>query len=140
MKKATTWCCVRIARKTLMSAGKRCGKSTIVLKGYGNMQVYVVTEYGGSYDDAWNKIIGIYTDKAKAEEIKDTYWGKILKRQKEVNEEVTKYDGVDVKDDDSPYWALINNQYDMDDIAGVKIDEYPLDEFLGGYYNPENAL
>ena len=104
------------------------------------MKVYIVTEYGGSYDDSWDRIIGIYTDKAKAEEVKDTYWGKVQKRQKEVNEEVTKYDGVDVKDDDSPYWALISNQYDMDDIAGVKLDEYLLDEFLGGYYNPENAL
>ena len=98
------------------------------------MKVYIITEYGGSYDDSWDHIIGVFTDKAKAEDVKDTYWAKVQDHQKMIATEVAKYDGIDVKDDDSPYWKLINDQYDIDDIAGVKLNEYPLDEFLGGYY------
>lgn len=97
-------------------------------------KVYIVTEYGGSYDDAWDRIIGIYTDKAKAEEVKDTYWAKVQKRQKEVNALLEVYKEVEDIADESPYWNLINEQYDLGDTAGVKLDEYPLDEFLGGYY------
>ena len=119
-----------------MSAGKRCGKSTIVLKGYGNMKVYVVTEYGGSYDDSWDHIIGIFTDKDKAEEVKETYWTHIERKQEEMREVFNKYkDTLNIDSEDNDYWTAVNKSYDLDDISGVKLDEYPLDEFLGGYYN-----
>ena len=98
------------------------------------MKVYIVTEYGGSYDDAWDHIIGVFTDKAKAEEVKDTYWGKIQVRLKEVNTLVETYTGVEVDDENSPYWSLINEQYNLDDMSRVDVKEYPIDEFLGGYY------
>lgn len=119
-----------------MSAGKRCGKSTIVLKGYGDMKVYVVTEYGGSYDDAWNKIIGIFTDKDMAEGVKETYWNTIEKKQEELHKVFNKYkDTLNIESEDTDYWNAVNESYDLDDIACVKIDEYTLDKFLGGYYH-----
>lgn len=114
-----------------MSAGKRHGKSTIVLKGYGNMKVYVVTEYGGSYDDAWSKIIGIYTDAVEAEEVKSTYWGKIQNRLKEVNSLLEVYKEVEEISDESPYWNLLNEQYNLTDMYLVDVKEYPVNEFMG---------
>ena len=119
-----------------MSAGKRHGKSTTVLKGYGNMKVYVVTEYGGSYDDSWDHILGIFTDKGKAEEVKETYWTNIERKQEEMHEVFNKYkDTLSIESEDTDYWNAVNESYNLDDIAGVKIDEYTLDKFLGGYYH-----
>ena len=39
--------------------------------------VYVIREYGGSYDDSWEHIMGIFTDKNKADEFRDSYWQKV---------------------------------------------------------------
>ena len=98
------------------------------------MKVYVVTEYGGSYDDSWDHILGIFTDKAKAEEVKETYWAGVQKRLKEVNDFMNNVedDIDDWTEEQHNTWA---EQYNLQDIGGVKLDEYPLDEFLGGYYN-----
>lgn len=113
-----------------MSAGKRHGKSTIVLKGYGDMKVYVVTEYGGSYDDSWNHIMGIFTDKDKAEEVKNTYWTKVQNRLEGIKSSLN----ILNESDEELSYDLQMEQYNLQDIGGVKLDEYPLDEFLGGYY------
>lgn len=106
------------------------------------MKVYIITEYGGSYDDSWDRIIGIYTDKAKAEKVKDTYWAKVQKRRGEVEEAIKQYDGKDFSDDAIlQAWGKLDTElHDIYDVADVHLKEYPLDEFLGGYYNPENAL
>ena len=95
------------------------------------MKVYIVTEYGGSYDDSWDHIIGVFTDKAKAEEVKDTYWAKILTRRKELE----RYQNApDFEEGSEESWAMYNEWWDNADLSGVKLDEYPLDEYLGGYY------
>ena len=108
------------------------------------MKVYIVTEYGGSYDDSWDHILGVFTDKARAEEVKETYWAKVQKRLRQVQKALKKYEknpSWDETPEESQKWGNLNSEcYDLEDIAGVKIDEYPLDEFLGGYYNPENAM
>lgn len=95
------------------------------------MKVYVVTEYGGSYDGAWSKIIGIYTDVVEAEEVKNTYWGKIQKRLKEVNDLLEVYKEVEEISDESPYWNLLNEQYNLADMYLVDVKEYPVNEFMG---------
>lgn len=95
------------------------------------MKVYVVTEYGGSYDDAWSKIIGIYTDAVEAEEVKSTYWGKIQNRLKEVNSLLEVYKEVEEILEESPYWNLLNEQYNLTDMYLVDVKEYPVNEFMG---------
>lgn len=95
------------------------------------MKVYIVTEYGGSYDDAWSKIIGIYTDAVEAEEVKSTYWGKIQNRLKEVNSLLEVYKEVEEILDESPYWNLLNEQYNLTDMYLVDVKEYPMNEFMG---------
>ena len=98
------------------------------------MKVYVVTEYGGSYDDSWDHIIGIFTDKDMAEGVKETYWAGVQKRLKEVNA-LVEAANCSTEDYTGEQFTIINEQYHLQDIAGVKIDEYALDKFLGGYYH-----
>jgi len=96
------------------------------------MKVYIVTEYGGSYDDSWDHIIGVFTDKARAEEVKDTYWNGILTRRKELEAYQT---APDLEEGSEESWTMYNEWWDNADLGGVKIDEHTLDEFLGGYYH-----
>lgn len=103
------------------------------------MKVYIVTEYGGSYDDSWNHIIGIFTDKDRTEEVKEAYWTKVQKRLKQVQKALEKYTdnpNWDETPEGMQEWYKLNSElWDLSDVAGVKIYEYPLDEFLGGCYN-----
>jgi hypothetical protein len=98
-------------------------------------KVYVVREFGGSYDDSWEHIMGIFTDKAKAEEFRDGYWKSIEDRRKTLNEILdTRDEFVDI--DDSIYWRAVNENYDLD-IACVEVKEYPLNEIVNRYYREE---
>lgn len=100
------------------------------------MKVYVVTEYGGSCDEYWDHVMGIFTDKAKAEEVKYTYWTKVQNRRQELIEKIRTYVDLDYnnKQELRAYNKLEHEWYDMQDIAGINIKEYTVDEFLGGYY------
>ena len=105
-------------------------------------KVYVVREYGGSYDDAWEHIMGIFTDKDKAQEFRDSYWQKVQDRTKLLKD---KLDIIDGKYNEEGFWDMLEEDqikvnsieselYRLGDIACVEVKEYPLNEIVNRYY------
>jgi len=42
---------------------------------------------------------------------------------------------LDLEEGSEESWTMYNEWWDNADLGGVKLDEYTLDEFLGGYYH-----
>ena len=100
-------------------------------------KVYVVREYGGQYDDSWEHIMGIFTDKAKAEEFRDSYW-KSLETHKTKLHEIVNTENLDLDSENVEYWKAVGEAYDLQDIACVEVKEYPLNEIVNRYYVGRN--
>lgn len=108
------------------------------VRGVSMNKVYVVREYGGSYDDSWEHIMGIFTDKAKADEFRDSYWQSLEARREAIHKIFEKsIDKLQIDSDDEDYWKAVNENYDLDDIVCVEVKEYPLNEIVNRYYVEE---
>ena len=108
-------------------------------------KVCVIREYGGSYDDSWEHIMGIFTDKAKAEEFRDSYWQKV---QDKLELYKNKKDAIWSTYVDICFWDMLEEDqkkindiedvlYRLQDITRVEVKEYPLNEIVNMYYVEE---
>jgi hypothetical protein len=107
-------------------------------------KVYAIREYSGHYDDSWEHIMGIFTDKAKAEEFRDSYWKSVQDRCEEIihirQKTESKYqdlDNWDIPTEETEYWDAVDDEWHVGDIACVEVKEYPLNEIVNRYYVEE---
>lgn len=82
--------------------------------------------------------MGIFTDKAKADEFRDSYWQSLEARRDAIQKVFdSRKELVSIDNEDEEYWKVVNESYDLADIAHVEVKEYPLNEIVNRYYVEE---
>lgn len=91
--------------------------------------IHIVEAYGGSYDDAWETVLGCFTDKVVAEIVATEY---DINRKLDQASAEKEYNETDFNDElsDEEYGRINNAYYDSLDYTGTRVRSYEMNKKL----------